>query len=348
MLYVLHGDDEFTRSEQLAKWKRKLGEPPIASLNTTVLNGRKLRVPELVQACDAVPFLGSRRLVIVEDFWSRFDRREGRRAKGEQPKSSASDAAVVRDLLNYVQRLPDTTRLVFVEGRMLHETNPVFHALPSDGERVYIKAFRPPSERDLGRWIEQRMQAKGGKITSRAAEELARFVGTDLRQLDQELGKLLAHANFQGSVTTQDVHSLVSAKQLSDVFDLVDAIGMQDGERAMFGLRELLDAGAPPIYLLYMIARQFRILLQVKELHAQRATARQMQKTLEIRHAFVVEKAARQARNFTIERLESIYGQLVEVEQAIKTGEIGELLALDLLVAELCASRVRSVRTGAR
>jgi DNA polymerase-3 subunit delta len=337
MLYILHGEDEFTRSEKLAEWKEKLGEPTIASLNTTVLDGRKVSLIDLIQACDTVPFMGRRRLVIVEDFWSRFEPHKGRGAKGEQPGISAADAAFIQGLLEYLQRLPQTTRLIFVESRSLQKANPVFHVLPSDKKRVYIKEFRPPSERNLGRWVERRMKAKGGTITSRAAQELARFVGTDLRQLDQELDKLLAYANFQRPVTVEDVHNLVSAKQLADVFDLVDAIGMRRGEGAMRYLHQLLDAGAPPMYLLSMIERQFRILLQVKELQAQGATVAQMQEVLGIRHAFIIEKGVRQARNFSMARLESIYGQLAEVEQAIKTGEIADLLALDVLVAELCA-----------
>jgi DNA polymerase-3 subunit delta len=337
MLYILHGEDELTRSEKLAQWKEKLGDPTIASLNTTVLDGRKVSWTDLIQACDALPFMGKRRLVIVEDFWSRFEPRKRQRPKGEQPKVSAADAAFIQGLLEYLPRLPETTRLVFVESQALQKANPVFHALPADKKRVYVREFRPPSERNLGRWIERRMKAKGGTITSRAAQELARFVGTNLRQLDQELEKLLAYVNFQRPVTVEDVHKLVSAKQLSDVFDLVDAIGMRRSERAMRYLHELLDAGAPPMYLLSMIERQFRILLQVKELQVQGATVAKMQQALGIRHAFIIEKGVRQARNFSMARLESIYGQLADVEQAIKTGGIGDLVALDVLVAELCA-----------
>ena len=61
-----------------------------------------------------------------------------------------------------------------------------------------------------------------------------------------------------------------------------------------------------------------------------------MQKTLGIRHSFVIEKSLRQAQNFRMDALESIYGRLADVEQKIKTGEIEDLLALDLLVIELC------------
>ena len=337
MLYILHGEDEFTRSEKLAKWKEKLGDPTIASLNTTVLDGRRVGLTEIIQACDALPFMGKRRLVIVDDFWSRFEPRKGRRPKVEQPQISPADDAFVKGLLEYLPRLPETTRLVFVESQSLQKANPVFSVVPSDEERVYIKEYRPPSEGSLNRWIERRMRAKGGTITSPAAQELARFVGMDLRTLDQELDKLLAHSNFQRPVTVDDVHNLVSAKQLADIFDLVDAIGMRRGKLAMRSLHELLDGGAPPMYLLSMIERQFRILLQTKELQAQGAKVTQMQDALGIRHAFIIEKGLRQARNYSMERLESIYAELAEVEQDIKTGEISDLLALDVLVAQLCA-----------
>ncbi len=338
MLYLLHGTDEFTRSEELAKLKQKLGDPTVVSLNTTLLDGRKaFGLPALIQACDALPFMAKRRLVIVEGFWSRFEPPEGGKAKEKQPKMPGSDTALIKGLLEYLPRLPETTGLVFVESRLLHAANPAFDAVPSDNKKIaYVKEFSPPEERKLGHWVEQRMKAKGGEITPPAAQELARFVGGDLRQLDQELDKLWAHANFQRPVSVADVHNLVNAKQTDSVFALVDAIGLRQREKAMRVLHELLEAGAAPPYLLSMIERQFRILLQVKDLQARGVAPSAMQKTLGISHSFIIEKSLRQAQNFSMEALESIYGRLADVEQKIKTGEIEDLLALDLLVVELC------------
>ncbi len=337
MLYILHGEDEFTRSEQLAKWRARLGEPAMASLNITELDGRKLTLPVLTQACDALPFMGKRRLVVVEGFWSRFEPPERGRTGGRQRKIPAADRTLLQELLQYLPNIPQTTRLIFVESQHLGKANPAFHAFEAGSDAVHIMEFRPPAERNLHHWIERRVRAKGGTITSEAAKELASLVGTELRQLDQELDKLLAFANYERSVTIEDVHELVSAKHAVDVFALVDAIGLRRGPQAMRCLHELLDAGAAPLYLLHMIERQFRILLQVKELRSQGATVSEMQQELEIRHAFIIEKAARQARNFAMTRLEAIYVHLAQVEQQIKTGNIEDLLALDLLVAELCA-----------
>lgn len=336
MLYLLHGTDEFTRSEELGKLKQKLGDPTVVSLNTTVLDGRKLTLAALIQACDALPFMAKRRLVIVEGLWSRFEPAEGGKAKEKPPKTPATDTALVKGLLEYLPRLPETTGLVFVENRSLHKVNPAFQAVPSEQKTAYVKEFTPPEAGELSRWIERRMKAKGGEIMPQAAQELARFAGSDLRQLDQELDKLWAHANFERPVSVTDVRDLVNATQTDSIFALVDAIGLRQREKAMRVLHELLEAGAAPAYLLTMIERQFRILLQVKDMQARGCSSAEMQKTLGIRHSFIIDKSMRQAQNFSMAALESIYGHLADVEQKIKTGEIEDLLALDLLVIELC------------
>ena len=355
MLYVLHGEDEFTRSEELAKLRQKLGDPTIASLNTTMLNGRDLSLAALLQACNAMPFMSERRLVIVEDFWSRFELPKERKPKERKPKErqpeepqreerqpemSAADGALIKGLLEYLPHMPESTRLVFSESRNLEDPkarNPAFVQLRADQKRIYYKAFPAPKSHELSRWIAQRMTAKGGSIHPRAAQELAQLVGSNLRQLDQELEKLLAHVNYERTVTVTDVQTLVAASHTINVFALVDAMGMRQTPAAIDHLHELLEAGAAPLYLLSMIERQFRILLQIKELREQGANIGAMQKTLGIRHEFIIEKSLRQAQHFSMARLESIYNHLAEVEQAIKTGKIADVLALDLLVVELCA-----------
>lgn len=336
MIYLFHGDDELTRSEELARWKEKLGDPALVSLNTTVLDGRKLDLSALAHACETLPFIAERRLVIVENFWSRFEPPKESKGKEKRPRISAADAALINDLRQYLLQVPETTHLLFLENQALSEENPAFNTLPDDKKRRYIKEFKTPVERELWRWIEQRMKAKGGAITPQAAQELARLVGNELHQLDQELEKLAAYVNFQRPVNVTDVHKVASVTLTGNIFALVDAIGLRQRERAVRYLHELLESGASPAYLLTMIERQFRILLQVKDMQAQRFTPSEMQAVLEIGHTFIVEKSLRQAQNFSIERLEAILSRLAEVEQTIKTGQMDELLALDLLVVELC------------
>jgi len=80
--------------------------------------------------------------------------------------------------------------------------------------------------------------------------------------------------------------------------------------------------------------RQFRLMIQVKELQEKNAPGPEIPKTLG-QHPFVMEKIGQQARNFTMDQLVRIYAHLLDIDVAIKTGEVGDVLALDLLVAEL-------------
>lgn len=337
MIWLFHGEDELTRSEELLRHRASLGDPTVASLNTTVLDGRSLCQSDLVGACAAMPFMALKRVVIVEDFWSRFESAEGGKGKGRAPKVSEADQKLMAAIKETLRTLPETTDLFFSESRALKPSNPVFAALPKEPGKVETRQFTLPRPRQLAGWIEARTKSKGGTITSQAAEELGRLVGGELRQLDQELDKLLAFVNYARDVGMGDVHSVVSANQPDDIFALVDAIGMRQKPRAMQALHSLLNAGAAPQYILSMIERQIRILLQIKEMKANGVSPADIQQALSIWHSWVMEKNTSQAQNFTQSALLRFYSRLADVEQETKTGVMDERLALDLLVTELAA-----------
>ena len=125
--------------------------------------------------------------------------------------------------------------------------------------------------------------------------------------------------------------------QAAVVFDLVDALGRRDGQTAARTLHRLLDAGEHPLGLLAMVVRQFRLLIQVKELKAEGANPQTIAKTLGI-HPFPARKLHTQATYFTGEQLEVVYRHLLDSDLAIKSGEIEADVALDLLVAGLAAT----------
>ncbi len=328
--YVFHGADEFTRAETLADFKRRLGPPDTVDLNTTVLNGRTLTLAKLRHACDAIPFLAEKRLVIVQGWLMRLAPR-----KGQEPSTARKE--VLDTLAEYLPRLPETTRLVFVEDKPLPANHPILQ-LAQREERGYVKRFDPPdAKKTLPRWIEKRVRKHGGEIEPQAAHQLAAVVGADLRLLDQEIVKLVTYTqspNEEQAITKADVDTVVPYAQAAVVFDLVDALGLRDGRTAAQTLHRLLDAGEHPLGLLGMIARQFRLLIQVKELKTERASSRDIAQALKL-HPFPAGKLYNQATHFTAAQLETVYRHLLDTDVAIKSGKIEAEVALDLLVAGL-------------
>ena len=333
MYYILHGEDEFSRSEQIKKFRAQMGDPQFADLNTSQLDGRKVTLSELQHACDAVPFLSDKRLVIVEGMLARF---EPRRKKSEDESGEEVEEEVnpglAKELAAYLPRLPETTRLIFVETKTLAKNNPLLkHAV--EDKNAHVKEFSAPSEKTLPKWIQERVKKNGGAIEADAVNELVVHVGNDLRLLDNEIEKLLTFRANQ-TIRAADVRTLVASVTESNIFDLVDALGQRETSRALKLLHDQLDHSAAPIYLLSMITRQFRLLLQLRDLAARGKTADQAAAQLKM-HPFVAKKTWAQALHFTLPQLEAIYQKLLDADIAIKTGRNEPVLALDLLVVEL-------------
>jgi DNA polymerase-3 subunit delta len=327
MFYLFHGEGEFSRSETLDEFKKKMGDPGLVELNTTVFDGRKVTLGELKHACDSVPFMAERRLVIVEGLLTRLA------AKGQKRALSAGQKEYLDKLTQYLKLLPDTTRLVFVENKSIGKNNPV-HRLALADEYGHVKKFETPHRGELNRWIETRPKKRGGQISAAATETLAAFVGSDLRLLDQEIEKLVIYVNGERPISEDDIRLLVSYVQEANIFEMVDALGQRNAQRAARLLHQLLDAGEHPLSLLGMIVRQFRIMIQVKELSEQGLSQQDMATRLKL-HPFVVKKTTRQAMNFSMEQLEAIYRKLLETDVSIKTGTMNDVLALDMLVVGL-------------
>jgi DNA polymerase-3 subunit delta len=327
MFYLFHGDDEYRRSLELTKMKSKLGDQSAIDLNTTELSGSDLTLDQLVFACDSLPFLADKRLVIVHGLAARLQRRK----EATEEESENGDVFVER-LEEYLQSLPETARLVFVENREIKKSNPI-RKMVSDCEHGYEREFKPLKRYQLNKWISQRAEEEGGTIDRGAVELLATYVGNDLRLLDQEIGKLLTYAGQGRAISRDDVERLVSYVREASIFDLVDGVGTRNTKLAMELTEKLIEDGAHPLYILHMITRQIRILLQTKELQNRGTQEDDIRALLGV-HPYTVKKALAQAPNFTAGQLEEILHRLLDVDVAIKTGQMDKLLALELFLTE--------------
>ncbi len=332
MLYIFHGEDDFLRAEAVKKLRAEMGDPQFADLNTTVLEGRSLSFSELRHHSDAIPFLTDKRLVIVEGMLARLDprRKTSEDSDGEEEESNPDLKA---QLIEYLPNLPPTTALVFVESKKLAANNAVLKLAEKDKKNAKVQLFAPPAQEDLADWVIDHVEKKGGTIDFSAANDLALFIGADLRALDSEIEKLIVFKNGE-LIRRDDVRMMVAPAQEQSIFDLVDAMGQKKTQRALELLHEQLRQNANEFYLLTMITRQYRIMLQVRDLATRGMQNDAIQKQLGL-HPFVTRKMVEQARNYSVEQLEQIMFKLLDTDVSLKTSRIEPTLALDMLVVEL-------------
>ena len=346
MFYILHGEDELARSDRVAEFRGKIGDETTRDFNTTFLDGRKVTLSELRHAADAIPFLADKRLVIVEGLLTRLA--SSHRKGDEDGEPFGASREFLKDLLAYLPQVPDSTRLVLVEPRSLAPSNPVLK-LALETDKRTVRHLPLPAKGDMADWVQKRARLHGGEITSPAAHALVTAVGYDprpsdrdrtpeqgnkLRLLDQEIQKLLTYVNWSRAVTPADVQLLVSEAQQGDLFGMIDALAEGKSQKAIVELHRLIERGKSPLELLGMIVRQFRLMIQVKELAERGLNSAAITERLAL-HPFVVEKTGRQAQAFSMEQLELVYHRLLEMDVQIKIGQVEDVTALDLLVAGL-------------
>jgi DNA polymerase-3 subunit delta len=311
MFYVFHGDDEHSLNETLSALLSKQGETELVEANTLHFEGSSVTFSQLQHACDSVPFLAKVRVVIVSNLLT-------------------SGSALFEPLLDYLPKVPDSTRLVLVESKSLPANHPMVK-LAEESSNGFVRSFQLPEGRNLERWIRTRVKASGGRISTHATQVLAENVGSDLHTLDNEIEKLVLYKDGQ-QIEADDVSLLCSQVAEASIFKLVDALGNRNGREAASQLQIKFNEGADPYYLFAMIVRQYRLLIQVKELADEGSLPNEIAKSLSI-HNYVSGKLFQQSQNYTMPQLEQIYGRLLEVDVDLKTGHTDITTALNLIVA---------------
>ncbi len=291
------------------------------ALNTTRLEGHAFTLEELQASALAMPFLAPSRLVVIYCPLNRPATREWQ-----------------EKFLALLERVPLTTKVVLVEYRVLKDDDKeggwLLKWALAKKDRVLVRAFPLMDEEEMARWIQAQAREMGGRFSPGAAALLASLVGSETRMAYHEIQKLLTYVNAGRAVEVEDVENLSLAVFHESIFALVDALATQNGRKALRLLRRFLDEDSPQ-YVMGMMIRQFRLLILVRELQEEGAILGEMVRQLAPFRLkrWEIEKLSRQARHFSLETLESAYRRLLDIDEAIKSGQIDDGVALDTFTA---------------
>ncbi|MFA5249313.1 MAG: DNA polymerase III subunit delta [Candidatus Paceibacterota bacterium] len=196
--------------------------------------------------------------------------------------------------------------------------------------------FGSLSGAQLKSWIRKEFKNYETEVEAAAVDKLAQEVGGDLWQMSNEIMKLVNYKERQ-KVGLDDVKMLVSSKIETDIFKTVDFIAKRDKKNAFRSIKDHLEKGDAPLYILSMINFQFRNLILVKAkcaggANASPGQAASLAKEMGM-HPFVFRKALYQSQSFSLEELKKIYQNIFKMDLAAKTGDLSPETALDLFIS---------------
>lgn len=203
-------------------------------------------------------------------------------------------------------------------------------------KQAVVLAFAPLSGEELVQWIVKLAKQRDVALEAGAADTLISYAGTGLQTLSAEVDKLCLFAGSGGTIRRADIESLVARSTEQNVFALVEELANLRLEKALALFYELLKQREEPIKIAALIARQFRIMIQVKELGQQSYSQQQIASQLGL-HPYAVKIAGEQARKFEADRLRKILSHLSELDYQMKTGAVDKVLGLELFLLRLGA-----------
>jgi DNA polymerase-3 subunit delta len=207
MIYVLYGSDSFSRMEALRALKAELGVVEPGDSNVTEFDAREASPQEVMAACDTIPFLAERRVVVLEGAL-RQARAGGRRrrSRGAEPDTDAGLGPWAA-LVEYAGRMPEQTALILVEGGNVNG-----ELLKALKPLAKTESFQAPDSRrpkEIAEWVQSRARAMKLDIDGRACALSADRVGNDTWMIASELEKLAMYKPGE-RIQEADVRALVA------------------------------------------------------------------------------------------------------------------------------------------
>ncbi len=337
--YVIYGDN-YLVSRALKDMEAQVGPSESLDANCHRLSGDQVRMADLKGMSAAVPFLADYRLIIVQGLLEGHEGPSGgRREAGAQGRrrnqvqQDRKDLGEWAGLAGYIgEEMPPTTLLVFAEPKLAHN-NPL---LTSIRGVCQVQEHPTPVGEGLSRWIRNAANDKGAQITPGAIRILSQLIGNNLWMLDNELEKLALYAG-DSPIEESHVNLLVSEAKESSIFAGIDALLDGRPSNCLKIMHRLVADGAEFPYLVVMIGRQLRLVTLAKDLLDAGCPPQEIARRLRITHEFAQRRTMEQARRFPWPVLEQMYASLLRADLSVKTGDIPQEVALELIVGELSA-----------
>lgn len=307
--YLLFGEERYLIRQYRDKLRKAL-VPEDDTMNFTSFEGDEVNPKEVIDLAETLPFFAERRVILIE--------KSGLFKKGGD------------DLADYLPDAPDSTLFLFVEEEV-DKRSRLYKAVSKAGSVV---VFGGQTDETLAKWVGNRVRREGKNITQGAYELFVSKTGNDMENIDKELEKLICYCMDREVITPEDVEAVTTEQITSRIFTMIDAIADHQQKKALDLYYDLLALKEPPMRILFNMMRQFQSMLIVKAMSNQGFSNKDIAAKAGCPEWAVRNKYLRQCRSFSIEQIKEALSEGVSYEEAVKTGQMNDQMAVELLIVK--------------
>ncbi len=305
-VYLLYGEERYLRRQYRDRLMKALcadGD----TMNTHFYEGKNIPVGQVIDLAETLPFLAEHRVIFLSNS-GLFS------SGGEQ-------------MAEYLASPNETCVFIFDENEV-DKRSKLYKTVNTIG---YACEFKLQDTDTLKRWVASSLAREGKKIRESTVQLFLSKTGTDMSNIEMELEKLICYCYDREVIEDADVEAVCSTRVTGHIFDMVDAISNGQSRRALDLYYDLIALKEPPMRILYLIARQCNILLQVKELKSHGQDNRSIASRVGI-PPFAVNKHIAQSSKFSEATLRRALRKCAETEEAVKSGRMNDRMSVEILI----------------
>ncbi|NWG04684.1 MAG: DNA polymerase III subunit delta [Syntrophaceae bacterium] len=324
-VYFLYGPEDYLIQEEIQKLLNQTLSKKEQGFNFHLFNGEEHSSQEIIQTAQTLPMFSKYRFILVSD-------------------ADRMDEEKVETLMKYIQKPSRSTCLV-----LYGQTIGTWKSYREEIEKVgQVKEYVRLRGRALASWVRKRMEEKRKLLSEDAAEYLIETSGDHLYDIDNALEKVCLSVGEKKRIELSDVEAMSSDVKISTVFDLTDAIGHQNLEKALGILEKALESGTisfkkeeeftkgdPIPILVNMIAKQYWNILLIKQMSSHHPDAGKLAKALG-RSPWNIKKLMEQGKNFSERSLREGIQRCHQTDLDFKKNRGPKSLLMEKLVMDLC------------
>lgn len=314
MIYLLYGKEELLIQKEIDNIKK---ENELNDLDVNEYELDTVSLKEALEDAETISFFHDKKAVILNH--CTFLTGTTKKGSIEQP------IALLEEYIKHPN--PSTILILVVFSEKLDERKKIVKMLKKE---VIVKELNQVANQE--QFVKDLFH--GYQISRDDLNLFQKKVGNHLELLEQEAEKLKMASFQEKAITTELIQDITIQTIDLDIFGLIEAIVLKQKEKAMMMLDEMIKRGEEPLMILIMLANQFRIIYQAKELYQKGYTEKNIASMLSI-HPFRIKKALEKGRMFSSEILLSYIKQLAELDYQIKNGGINKRLGLELFLLGL-------------
>ena len=238
-VYLLCGEEAYLRNQ----YKKRLRDALVMegdTMNYSYYEGEAVNPRAVIDMAETLPFFADRRVPMIENsgcFKNKCD-----------------------ELADYMAVIPESTCFIFVETE-IDKRSRLYKEVKKYGR---IVEFGTQKEDTLIKWILGMLKKEEKNVTKETLHNFLTKTGSDMQLIKNELDKLIAYTEGRDVITTNDVEHVCVTQTTNKIFDMVNAIAEGNQKLALDLYEDLLSLKEPPMRILFLIARQFNQLYQVK------------------------------------------------------------------------------------